>query len=123
MVFFVKELDSKTARMIRPLAKRQRGWQIRLKCWPRLFVVWVGGDKQRLAKWAAKHKLADVYLGVIPADDRTLTGWRINRKARHTTVVLDHSRARASFTDLKPSPDALDQLGRAVDTELETYKR
>ena len=36
----------------------------------RFFVVWVGGDKQKLASWAKANKINNIGLAVIATDAR-----------------------------------------------------
>lgn len=82
----MKELDDSTLRLVRQLASDQERLWARYSV--RLFVIWVGGDKEALAAWAARHKINDLPLGVIGAEDETLNPWRISKRARSTTVLL-----------------------------------
>jgi len=104
----VKELDQPTLELVRRLDRAQPKLKKEYRGL-RLIVVWVGGDKPKLARWAKKHKLNGVTLGVIEPDAENLDRWRIPRKAASTTVFMRRTKPVASFRNLTPAKfDALE---------------
>ena len=80
MFSFVKELDEKTTCLARELAENRQKMQRQFRTL-QLVIVWVGGDKEKMAAWAKKNKLGDLPVGVTPADDATIKPWRLNPTA------------------------------------------
>ncbi|MBI1903725.1 MAG: hypothetical protein HY000_16750 [Planctomycetes bacterium] len=95
----MKELDDSTLRLARHLAEKEAG--LMKQRYVRVWVIWVGGDKETFAKWAAEHNIKDLRLAVIAADDETLNPWRINKRVGSTTVLLDRTRPLATLIDLE----------------------
>jgi hypothetical protein len=95
----VKELDDSTLRLVRHLAEKEAG--LMKQRYVRVWVIWVGGDKETFAKWAAEHDMKDLRLAVIAADDETLNPWRINKAVRSTTVLLSTTKPLATLIDLE----------------------
>ncbi len=106
MLSFVKEFDKPTLEWVRYLAENEKRI---IKRHPRLtlLVVWVGGDQKTLARWAKKHKIADLPMGVIQAKDQRLRYWTINPKVKSTTVLLERTMPVANLIDLKASDASL----------------
>ena len=116
----MKELDKPTLEFVRRLdrnqpllAKHYRGL--------RLFVVWVGGDKQELSRWAKANKIANVGLGVIATDARNLHLWRISRKSISTTVLMRRTTPAACFIDL--TPGKFDDIEEDIDEHYKKIRR
>ena len=108
----MKELDKPTLDFVRhfdrsqpALAKRHRGL--------RFFVVWVGGDREKLKRWAKANKISNVCLGVIATDARNLNLWRISRNSISTTVLMKKTNPRACFINLTPAK--LDEIEDEID--------
>lgn len=115
----VKELDDSTLRLVRHLAENQE--RLMGLYGLRLFVIWVGGDKEALAEWAAEHDIKDLPLGIISADDETLNPWRINKDVQSTTVLLIQGKPVASLTDLEAGD--LTRFEKKVDEHFQQLRR
>jgi len=116
----VKELDQPTLQLVRRLDREQPRLKKRFPGL-RLIVVWVDGTKQKLARWAEKHKLTHVTLGVIAPDARHLDLWRIPRTAVSTTVFMRHTTPVASFLNLTPAK--FDELNDEIEKHFHHIKR
>ncbi len=99
MFSFAKELDDSTLKLVRYLADQEEG--LMKRGYVRVWVIWVGGDKEALAKWAAEHDIKNLRLAVIGAADETLTPWRINKRVGSTTVLVDRTKPLATLKDLE----------------------
>ena len=116
----MKELDQPTLDFVRHLvrdqprlAKQYRGL--------RLFVVWIGGDKKKLIRWAKDNKIANIGLGVIAADARNLNLWRISRKSISTTVLMRRSTPGGCFINLTPAK--LDEIEDEIEEQFGKIRR
>jgi hypothetical protein len=96
---FVKELDDSTLKLVRYLADKEEG--LMKQRYVRVWVIWVGGDKEALAKWAAEHNIQDLRMAVIGAEDEALNPWRINKRVQSTTVLVDRTKPLATLIDLE----------------------
>ena len=116
----MKELDQPTLDWVRRLDRAQPQLKKQYRGL-RLIVVWVGGEEQKLARWATKHKLAQVTLGVIEPDAKNLHLWRIPRKAVSTTVFVRYATPVASFLNLAPAK--FDELEDRIADDFRHIKR
>lgn len=98
---FVKELNERTLCHVQYLAENKATLKKQYRAL-RVFVIWVGGDADKLTEWVNDNGIENLPMGVIDAEDETLDQWRINKRVLSTTVVLDRSRPLASFVDLEP---------------------
>lgn len=101
MISFVKELDQPTLEFVRQFDSNQPAIKKRFSR-SKFFVVWIGGDAEKLKRWAKANKIVNVGLGVIPTDAKNLHLWRISRKSISTTVLLRRTTPGACFIDLTP---------------------
>ncbi len=81
------ELDRPTLEFVRHFDRSQPALTKKYRRL-RLFVVWVGGDAEKLRQWAQANRISNVNLGVIGTDARNLNLWRISRKSISTTVLM-----------------------------------
>lgn len=71
------------------------------------FVMFVGAEPERLAKWAKEEKAPDVALTLLSGpDDKTLKDYQVNPKVKTTVMVYKDRKLTASFADPKLPKDA-----------------
>jgi hypothetical protein len=90
----------------------------------RVFVIWVGGDEGKLTEWAKDNGVENLPMGVIDADDESLGQWRINKRVRSTTIVLDRRRPLANFVDWEPQqPQDAEEFEKTLADGLQHWRR
>ena len=95
---FVKELDDRSAKLLKSLNDKQRGWQSN----PRVVVwaFWIGDDANKAKQWAVEHKINNIVFGVTTKEE--LAHWKIHDMASNVLVIACRRKtAMATFTDLE----------------------
>jgi len=95
---FVKELDDRSAKLLKSLNDKQRAWRSNN---PRVVVwaFWIGDDAKKAQQWAVEHNINDIVFSVTSKEK--LAHWKIHDMASNVLVIACRRKtAMATFTDL-----------------------
>ena len=116
----MKELDQSTTEFVRHLERSEPQIARQYRALS-VIVVWVGGDKKKLAQWAAKNRISRVWLGVIARNATNLPRWKIHPKASRTTVLMQRTIPAARYTNL--TADGFDDIEDDFYTHFKRIRR
>lgn len=95
----MKEIDPTSLALMRYFATNRTALFKKHRLY--VLVLWVGGSKAEAKRLVEEKKLADVNLGVVAGDEKTLRAWRIPPGTRNTLVFINKGKATSVLTDVK----------------------
>lgn len=111
LFIFITKLDEPAQHLLRSLADRQA--ELAKQYDVTTAVVWVGGDKEQLSRWAAAEGITELWLtvSVYQGDHKAMSRWQLNPGVANTAVLLSgdgRNQPLASLVNLEPDDERLE---------------